>query len=216
MAFMNPAELTNNLKISEEEKKDNAQVITLTKHIVSLFHSFYHDGSYAGELRIRLLDYVVIGGDHSFLQLVMEKDCGNYTSIHNSTYKFYLEFSRKAPNSRNPIVRTLDFKQFGEKYEPAFKEENLTDLFNNCIDQNMLNIHSKDFFDREISIVAECEEGKTYTLGEEKCASIDCNKALSLTDAPFLFKDGTNPPIVNEFKLDTATFTGPKLCFADY
>lgn len=213
MAFMNPDVLTNNLNIGEE-KKENTQNIILTKHIISLFHSFYHDDSYAGELRIRLLDYVVIGGDHSFLQLVMEKECGNYECIHNSTYKFYLEFSRKAPNSRNPIVRMVEFKNFGEKYEPAFSEENLTDLFNNCIDQNMLSIFCKEFFDREINIVAECTKEKaTYTLCDSKVNSIDCGKALSLNNCEvFTLKSDKEPPSTYTMN----NIEGPKMCFADY
>lgn len=135
------------------------QQIKIDKSTITLFTNFYHNMSYAGELRIRLLDKVVFGGSHSILSLVMEKDMGKFgTNVNNSYYQFYLEFSHRVVDSRHPMIKTLYFKTFGELYEAALNEEIICAIINHGIDTNVFNTFSEEFFQSNIEInVADSE-----------------------------------------------------------
>ena len=151
---------------SQDLKKSNEFTIIISKHIIKLLYSFYHDVSYAGELKIRLLDRIVLGGKHSILQLIMKKEPGLFGAVNNSFYEFYLEFSSKVPNSTHPVTRTIEFKQLREIYEPALSEENLSDIIN-YFDKRMLNIHAQEYFNCNIVIKVESDEKIVETLADE-------------------------------------------------
>lgn len=136
-------------------------IISIDKDTLELFNTFYHNTSYAGCLKIRLFDEIVFGGQHSVLSLVMEKDIGKFgTSVNNSYYKFYLEFSNRVVNSRHPILKYMYFNNFGELYEPAFNEETLSDLIVHNIDKNIFQTFSQEFFQTDIEIVVKLPENK--------------------------------------------------------
>ena len=128
--------------------------IAIQQQTLELFNMFYHDASYAGELRIHILDKVVIGGKHSSLNLVMEKEIGNLDSINNSFYKFYLEFADIGIESRrNPYKKQLPFKNWSELYEPILSDETLQDIILNCIDKPAFDTFSTEFFNDKIVFV---------------------------------------------------------------
>ena len=128
--------------------------IAIQKQTLELFNMFYHDASYAGELRIHLLDKVLLGGKHSTLNLVMEKEIGKFDSINNSFYKFYLEFVDVGVESRrNPYTKQLPFKNWSELYEPIMNDETLQDIILSCIDQPAFDTFSIEFFNDKIVFV---------------------------------------------------------------
>lgn len=185
MAFATPSQFISDItSLQDKDKigdidKDKKEVITLTDSIIKLFHEFYHNSSYAGELKIRLLDHISIGGNISLLQLVMKKEPGNFDSVNNSYYKFYIEFSSNVPGSRHPVVKKVDFIHFNEQYEPAFNEEALKDLLDNCIDTKMISIFAKEFFNCDLEIIIETKcnpNGETYTL------KVNDDSAFKLSD----------------------------------
>lgn len=130
--------------------------ITIQKQTLELFNMFYHDASYAGELRINILDKVVLGGKRSTLSLVMEKEMGKFDSINNSFYKFYLEFIDIRVEKRiNPYTKQLSFKQWSESYEPAINPETLQNIILNGIDKPVFDSFSMEFFNNKIIFVIE-------------------------------------------------------------
>ena len=128
--------------------------IKIHKQTLELFNMFYHDASYAGELRIHILDKILIGGKHSTLNLVMEKEIGKFGSINNSFYKFYLEFVNVGVESRrNPYTKKLPFKSWPELYAPIVDDETLQNIILNCIDKPAFDTFSIEFFNEKIVFV---------------------------------------------------------------
>lgn len=134
---------------------DSSTTITIQKSTLELFNMFYHDASYAGELHINILDKVILGGKHSTLSLVMEKEIGKFNSINNSFYKFYLKFTDVSYQRRNPYIKQLPFKKWSELYEPALTEETIQDILLNCIDKPVFDTFSSEFFNNKIIFVVE-------------------------------------------------------------
>lgn len=127
--------------------------IIIDKDTISLLNGFYHNTSYAGELRIHLLDRIIFGGEHTTLSLVMEKEEGKFEyEVNNSSYKFYLEFSCKVPIQPHPKKEYVYFHHFDEAFEPSFNETTIADLITNCIDQNEFSEVCKAFFQDDIKI----------------------------------------------------------------
>lgn len=132
--------------------------ILIDRDTIELFIKFYHNISYAGELKINLLDNVTLGGVKRSLYLVLIKNPG-LRQIHTSSYDLYLLFESR-DGSKNPLVKELRFEDyFREFYEPSFNEESLIGILRN-VDKKCLSSFSKEFFNCDIRLCISTSFGK--------------------------------------------------------
>ena len=132
--------------------------ILIDRDTIELFIKFYHNTSYAGELKINLLDNIALGGVKRSLYLVLIKNPGLRQS-HTSSYDLYLLFESR-DGSKNPLVKKIRFENyFREFYEPSFNEESLVGILHN-VDKECLSSFSKEFFNCDIKLWISPSFGK--------------------------------------------------------